>query len=65
MGHELGSKRPGWPHPSDAWVRHAEGLVRLDGKLVEILQDKDNAANNSERLQLAWLCRQPFKTLLR
>ena len=63
IGHELGSKRPGWPHQSDAWVRRAEGLVRLDGKLVEILQGKDNAANNSERLQLAWLCQQPFKKL--
>jgi serine/threonine-protein kinase len=44
-------------------VRRAEGLVRLDGKLVEILQGKDNAADNSERLQLAWLCQQPFKKL--
>jgi hypothetical protein len=44
-------------------VRQAEGLVRLDGKLVEILQGKDNVANNCDRLQLAWLCQQPFKKL--
>jgi serine/threonine-protein kinase len=65
IGHELGLKRPGWRerYPSDAWVRNAEGLVRLDGKLVEILQGKDNAANNSERLQLAWICQRPCKKL--
>jgi tetratricopeptide (TPR) repeat protein/serine/threonine protein kinase len=62
-GHELGSQRPGWPYPSAARVRQAEGLVQLEGKLVAILQGKDNPAKDSERVQLAWLCQQPFKML--
>jgi serine/threonine-protein kinase len=61
MGHELGSKRPGWPYPSDAWVRETEGLVQLEGKLVQMLHGKDSPANNKERLQLAWMCKEHKK----
>jgi tetratricopeptide (TPR) repeat protein/tRNA A-37 threonylcarbamoyl transferase component Bud32 len=31
-GHELGSARPGWPHPSDQWVRKCEALAAQENK---------------------------------
>jgi serine/threonine protein kinase/tetratricopeptide (TPR) repeat protein len=57
-GHELGSKQAGWNHPSAQWVRNADALIRLDGRLATILEGKAQAANNSERLALALLCQQ-------
>src|SRR5262249_9957670 len=62
QGHALGSKRPGWRHPSDAWVRQSELLLALDRKLAAVLRGAE-VANTIERLQLAWLCQQPFKRL--
>jgi tetratricopeptide (TPR) repeat protein len=32
-GDALGRQRPGWPYPSAEWVRWAERLIALDGKL--------------------------------
>jgi serine/threonine protein kinase/tetratricopeptide (TPR) repeat protein len=51
-GHELGSKRPGWPYPSAQWVREAERGLRVH----EILQGREKPADNAERLAVAWLC---------
>jgi tetratricopeptide (TPR) repeat protein len=62
-GHELGSRRAGWPYPSAAWVREAERLVRLDARLSTVLSGDAQPADAAERLQLAWLCRQPYKQL--
>jgi tetratricopeptide (TPR) repeat protein len=62
-GHELGSKRPGWPYPSGDWVRRAQRLVDLDRKLPAVLAGKVVPANAPEALELAWLCRQPYKRL--
>src|SRR5439155_923407 len=36
-GHELGSKNPRWPYPSAQWVRMAEQLVAIEGKLPKLL----------------------------
>src|SRR5262245_22073523 len=36
-GHELGSKRPGWPYPSAQWVRQARPLAALEAKLPAVL----------------------------
>jgi tetratricopeptide (TPR) repeat protein/serine/threonine protein kinase len=55
-GHELGSKRPGWPFPSAQWVRVAEFLVELDRKLPAVLQGKQRPADAAEAAALAELC---------
>jgi tetratricopeptide (TPR) repeat protein len=60
-GHRLGSNQPGWRHPSAQWVRTAERLVELDGKLAAILEGKETLANDRECLALAQLCQQPFQ----
>jgi tetratricopeptide (TPR) repeat protein/serine/threonine protein kinase len=55
-GHELGSKRAGWPYPSARWVRQCERLVELDGKLPGFLEGKTTPASPRERIELAGLC---------
>jgi hypothetical protein len=57
-GHDLGSKQPGWTQPSAQWLRNADALVRLDGRLATIMEGKAQAADNRERLALALLCQQ-------
>jgi tetratricopeptide (TPR) repeat protein/tRNA A-37 threonylcarbamoyl transferase component Bud32 len=56
-GHELGSQIPNWPYPSAQWLRSAERLVELDGKLPAILGGSVKPANAAECLGLAVLCR--------
>jgi serine/threonine-protein kinase len=55
-GHELGSKRPNWPYPSAQWVKDAERLLELDGKLPAILSGKRKPADASEILGFAQVC---------
>jgi tetratricopeptide (TPR) repeat protein len=55
-GHELGSKNPRWPYPSDQWVRQCERLVELDGQLPGMLAGKSTPASPGERIELARLC---------
>jgi tetratricopeptide (TPR) repeat protein len=55
-GHELGSKRPGWPYPSAQWVRQCERLVELDGRLPAILKGTAAPAGAAERIELAEVC---------
>jgi serine/threonine protein kinase/tetratricopeptide (TPR) repeat protein len=62
-GHQLGSRRPDWHYPSATWVREAERLIRLDGKLSKVLSGDSQPADAAERLQLAWLCQRPYKQL--
>jgi tetratricopeptide (TPR) repeat protein len=63
-GHELGERhRAGWAYPSAAWLRKAEKLVQLDAKLSQFLAGGCSPADPMERLQLAWLCQQPYKQL--
>jgi serine/threonine protein kinase/tetratricopeptide (TPR) repeat protein len=57
-GHELGSKRPGWAHPTAHWVRQAERLVEFDAKLPSILKGEAKPTNGSECLELALMCLQ-------
>src|SRR5262249_35732090 len=54
--HELGSKRPGWPYPSDRWVKEAEQLAAIDIRLSAVLQGKAEPKDTSERLGFAHLC---------
>jgi tetratricopeptide (TPR) repeat protein len=37
-GHALGSQRPGWRHPSAAWVRQCERMAELDGRRHALLR---------------------------
>src|SRR5262249_46122289 len=62
-GHELGSKNPRWPFPSDRWVRQCERLLELDGQLIGILAGETTPASPGERIELARLCN--FKGLHR
>jgi tetratricopeptide (TPR) repeat protein len=60
-GHELGSRDPRWRYPSAQWVQNCERLVKLDGKLPEVLSGRRKPADSGERLNFAWLCQQPFQ----
>jgi serine/threonine protein kinase/tetratricopeptide (TPR) repeat protein len=55
-GHSLGSQRPDWPYPSAQWLRQAEQLAQLDGRLPAILAGNDRPRNAGERLEYAGLC---------
>jgi len=55
-GHEVGLKNPNWRYPSAQWVRNAERLVELDGKLPAILNGKAKPANAAESLGFAQSC---------
>ncbi len=55
-GHELGSRRPGWSHPSLQWVQTAERFVELEKKLPAILQGEASPANADEAVTLAQMC---------
>jgi serine/threonine-protein kinase len=54
-GHALGSKSPGWPYPSAAWVKRCERLVELDRRLPAIRQGEQDAGPD-ELLEMAALC---------
>jgi tetratricopeptide (TPR) repeat protein len=64
-GHELGSLRPGWSHPSGLWVGRCRRLVTLDRLLCKVLDGTGEPANAAERLELAALCQMPCKRLHR
>jgi serine/threonine-protein kinase len=51
-GHEIGSRRPGWPHPSADWVREAERLSALADRLPAALRG-DELPDPETEIQLA------------
>src|SRR5262249_42911465 len=55
-GHELGTKRGNWDYPSAQWVREAERLVELDGKLPAVLRGEAKPADAAERVAGARRC---------
>jgi serine/threonine-protein kinase len=55
-GHELGSKQPGWPHPSALWLRQAERLVAREKKMLDVLAGKHTPASAAEWIEHAALC---------
>jgi serine/threonine-protein kinase len=57
-GDELGSKQPGWRHPSAQWVREAAALVALDRKLASVLNGQGQPAGAAECLTFAQHCQQ-------
>jgi tetratricopeptide (TPR) repeat protein len=56
LGHDLGSRKPGWRYPSEQWLRAAERLASLQKRLPKIIQGKDQPADAGERLTVAILC---------
>jgi Flp pilus assembly protein TadD len=55
-GHELGSKRPGWPDPSGQRVKNGERLLAADRKLPAVLKGEARPADPAEAAALANLC---------
>jgi serine/threonine-protein kinase len=55
-GHQLGSKGKGWSHLSEAWVRHCQGLVEREKKLLAVLAGEANPADAGELAGYAALC---------
>jgi tetratricopeptide (TPR) repeat protein len=51
------------PAGSGRWLRECERLVKLEAKLPEVLKGEVHPANVAERLELAELCRRPYKAL--
>jgi serine/threonine-protein kinase len=62
-GHALGSASPGWPYPSNAWVRECQRLIELDQLLPAVLNGDAEPASAKELLELASLCQMPCKRL--
>jgi tetratricopeptide (TPR) repeat protein/tRNA A-37 threonylcarbamoyl transferase component Bud32 len=56
-GHQLGSRRPGWPYPSARWVEDCQRLLDLDARLPALLKGEDHPKDTAEQLALADLCR--------
>jgi tetratricopeptide (TPR) repeat protein len=55
-GHELGSKRPYWPHPSRQWVQECQRLVDLEPTLEAVLRGDKRPADAAERTAYAKVC---------
>jgi len=58
QGHMLGSKRTGWPYPSDQWVRRAERMVALESRLPAMLRGDDKPKDGADALDFAYLANQ-------
>ena len=56
-GHELGSKRPGWPYPSERWVHEAERRVKLEKRLAAVLRGAEKPKDAPEMLGFADVAR--------
>jgi tetratricopeptide (TPR) repeat protein len=54
-GHELGSRRPGWPYPSAEWVRQAERMVVLESRLPAVIRGGDKPLDAAEGIAFAEL----------
>jgi tetratricopeptide (TPR) repeat protein len=57
-GHDLGSRKPGWPYPSAQWLRKAERVADLDARLPALLNGQEQPKDAGERMALAKLCQQ-------
>jgi tetratricopeptide (TPR) repeat protein/tRNA A-37 threonylcarbamoyl transferase component Bud32 len=56
-GHQLGSKRPGWPYPSAQWVQQCRASLQTAQQAAALAQGQAQAAGPTELLQLAQFCR--------
>jgi eukaryotic-like serine/threonine-protein kinase len=67
-GHELGSRQPGWTHPSWIWVFQTQARAALDLKLTAVLRGDASPAGAGEHAAMAELClmhRKRYATALR
>jgi tetratricopeptide (TPR) repeat protein len=55
-GHQLGSQRPNWHHPSARWVEECQRLLELDTRLPALLKREDQAKDAAELVAFARLC---------
>jgi hypothetical protein len=53
LGHELGSRLPGWNEPSAEWLRLAEKQVERSLQLDGVLKGEVKPANPAERVEFA------------
>jgi serine/threonine-protein kinase len=56
QGHDLGSRSPGWRHPSADQVRDCRRLVELESRLHGLLTGTERPADEAERLEFARVC---------
>jgi TPR repeat len=66
-GHELGSGRADWHHPSQQWIHEAERLVQLQDHLPHILTGKEKPASAAERVEYFRVARltQQYRALVK
>jgi Flp pilus assembly protein TadD len=57
IGHKLGSRQKDWQKLSPQWLKHAEQMLELDGRLPAILKGEARPSGAGERIALAHLCR--------
>jgi serine/threonine protein kinase/tetratricopeptide (TPR) repeat protein len=57
-GHQLGSKRLGWPDPSAVSVQQCRALLQIAQRAAALVQDPEQAKGPTELMQLAQFCRQ-------
>jgi tetratricopeptide (TPR) repeat protein len=55
-GHELGSRRPGWPHPSARWLARCERFAELESRLPALLEGKATPSGPEGRIEVGELC---------
>lgn len=55
-GHELGTRNPDWPYPSDEWITTAQHLVEVDARLAAVVNGTDATVSPQEQLDLAGFC---------
>jgi tetratricopeptide (TPR) repeat protein len=55
-GHALGVKQPGWPYPSDEWLRQAAARAALEARLPSLLNGELDPADNAQRIELVDVC---------
>src|SRR5262249_13853423 len=55
-GHDLGSRRRGWPYPSAAWLKQCQALAELDARLPTFLNGTQTATGPTQQLDLARVC---------
>jgi serine/threonine protein kinase/Flp pilus assembly protein TadD len=56
-GHDLGSKKPGWPYPSAEWLEDCKRLPALDRRASAVLQGEDRPRDSSELAELGSFAR--------
>jgi tetratricopeptide (TPR) repeat protein len=54
-GHELGSRRAGWAHPSREWIESAERMAEMEGRLDRVLSGGQRPRDAHERVAFAEL----------